>query len=78
MGHIRPLYLVQSCELISNAGAKRQKFSKWKTIDMRNTLPEAKTVLSEYFGQRNPAKLVKFRVRYNRETVAEVTNVAIL
>jgi hypothetical protein len=77
MGHIPSLYIIQGCELISAWEAKRQKFSKWKTLDMRNTLPEAQASLLEYFGQKDPAKIIKLRVRYKRETVAEVTNVAV-
>jgi hypothetical protein len=75
MGHIPSLYLIQSCEFdrfYSNPmkrGGRGLKFTKWRTIDMRNTLPEAKAMWKEYFTQQDPAKVTKFRVRFKNKTV---------
>jgi len=73
MGHIPSLYLIQISEYAGTyknpfkLGGRGVKWSKWKTIDMRNFLDEAKTSWKAYNAAKQPTQ--RYRVLYQRKTV---------
>ena len=75
MGHASSTFLLQVSEfdrLYKNPykqGGRGIKYTKWKTIDGRMFLKDAKEMWLEYFRQKDPAKLTKYRVRYKGQTV---------
>jgi hypothetical protein len=75
MGHASSSYWLQISEYAGTysnpykRGGKGRKFTKWKTVDGRTYLHDAKKMWLEYYQQKDPAKLTKFRVRYKGQTV---------
>ena len=75
MGHVRHSFLIQHSEF--NGTYKNPfkfrgrgiKYTKWRTIDMRSFLGDAKVRFLELMKERDPAKIQRYRVRYKNQTV---------
>jgi len=77
MGHASSTFLLQvsgfngTYDNPYKRGGRGVRYTKWKTVDGRMFLIDAKKMWLEYNSGKDPATVLRYRVRYKGQTVID-------